>query len=199
MTLRSLFLLTGLVAIALAGREPLAKAALILGLPALAAPLLEDPAVRGVALYLAFDHAQADDAFRKAGRSSTYNRGLSLAATGDYPLSVAYFDAVLFANPADSEARDNRNAVAELAPGIEGVANNAGRIAATAIATPGGSPVDEIKRLGRQLDEGMRVADEAWLGALPDDPGLFLRLRLAAEHDRRVSLGLTAAEEVAPW
>lgn len=196
---RLAFLGTGIAALILAGSQPLAKAALILGLPGLAAPLLSDPSVQGVALYQAGDYAAADDAFRKAGRGSTYNRGLSLAATGDYALSRAYFDAVLFANPADSAARENRNIVAALAPQVQGEANNAGRIAAKSIATPGGSPVDEIKRLGRQLDAGRRVADAEWLQSLPDDPGRFLRLRLAAEHDRRVSMGLTAAEEVEPW
>lgn len=196
---RLAFLGTGIAALIFAGGQPLAKAALILGLPGLAAPLFSDPSVQGVALYQAGDYAGADDAFRKAGRGSTYNRGLSLAATGDYALSRAYFDAVLFANPADSAARENRNIVAALAPQVQGEANNAGRIAAKSIATPGGSPVDEIKRLGRQLDAGRRVADAEWLQSLPDDPGRFLLLRLAAEHDRRVSMGLTAAEEVEPW
>ncbi|MFT4151563.1 MAG: hypothetical protein QM656_15285 [Paracoccaceae bacterium] len=197
--IRAALFVAGIAALALAGREPLAKAAFILHLPGLAAPLLDDPAVRGVALYQAGDWQGADDAFRQAGRGSTYNRGLSLAATGDYPLSRAYFDAVLFANPADSAARENRNVVAALVPPTLGEGNAAGRIAATAIATPGGSPVNEIKRLGRSLDEGRRVADAEWLASLPDDPAEFLRLRLAAEHERRVSLGLTAADEVAPW
>lgn len=199
MRLAPLTLALGLAALAVAGRAPLAKLALVLHLPGLAAPLLDDPAVRGVALYQAGDYPAADQAFQQAGRGSTYNRGLSLAATGDLPLSRAYFDAVLFANPADSEARENRNLVAGLIPPTQGVANNAGRIAATAIATPGGSPVDEIKRLGRPLDAGRLVADAEWLASLPDDPGLVLRLRLAQEHDRRIAMGQTAAEEVEPW
>lgn len=190
---------SGLILLALAGAEPLAKLALAAGLPGLAVPLLADPAVRGVALYRAGDLAAADGAFRQAGRGSTYNRGLSLAATGNYPLSRAYFDAVLFANPADSQARENRNAVNALIPPNLGEANAAGRIAVTAIATPGGSPVDEIKRLGRPLDEGRRVADADWLASLPDDAGEFLRLRLLAENQRRLSMGLTPPEEGDPW
>ena len=191
--------LAGAAALALAGRAALAKLLLILHLPGLAAPLLDDPAVRGVALYRAGDYAAADDAFRAAGRGSTYNRGLSLAATGDYPLSLAYFDAVLFTNPADSMARENRNVVNALVPPLLGEANAAGRIAAEAIAVSGGSPVDEIKRLGRHLDEGRRVADADWLAGLSDDPGEFLRLRLEAEHKRRLSMGLTAPEGGDPW
>lgn len=197
--IRLALILAGVLALALAGARPLAKAAFILHLPGLAAHLLDDPAVRGVALYQSGDWQGADDAFRAAGRGSTYNRGLSLAATGDYALSRAYFDAVLFTNPADSQARENRNVVAALVPPTIGEGNDSGRIAATAIAIPGGSPVDEIKRLGRQLDEGRRVADAEWLASLPDDPGTFLRLRLAAEHTRRVSMGLTATEEGDPW
>lgn len=197
--IRLMLTVAGLGALGFAGKASLAKLLLIAGLPGLAAPLLNDPAVQGVAYYRAGDFAAADDAFRKAGRGSTYNRGLSLAATGDYDLSVAYFDAVLFANPADSEARENRNVVSELVPKNRGEANNAGRIAVDSIAVPGGSPVDEIKRLGRPLDEGRRVADAEWLENLPDDPGEFLRLRLAEEHKRRLSMGLTAPEGGDPW
>lgn len=196
--IRAGLILTGLLALGVAGKEPLAKILLIGGLPGVAAPLLDDPAVKGVALYRAGDWQGADDAFRTAGRGSTYNRGLSLAATGNYPLSRSYFDAVLFANPADSEARENRNAVNALIPPHLGEANAAGRIAADAIAVPGGSPVDEIKRLGRPLEEGSRVADADWLATLPDDPGEFLRLRLEAEHKRRVAMGLSA-EGGDPW
>lgn len=195
---RALFAL-GAIAVVVAGKAPLAKMLLVAGLPGLAAPLIGDPAARGVALYRAGDFAGADDAFRTAGRGSTFNRGLSLAATADYPLSRAYFDAVLFANPADSEARENRNLVNALIPPVLGEANDAGRIAAESIAVPGGSPVDEIKRLGRPLEEGSRVADAAWLETLQDDPGEFLRLRLAAEYKRRLSLGLTPPEGGDPW
>lgn len=197
--IRVALLLAGVIAMVLAGAQPLAKLALVAGLPGLAAPLLADPAVRGVALYLAGDYPEADDAFRTAGRGSTYNRGLSLAVTGVLPLSRSYFDAVLFANPADSQARDNRNHVNALIPPTIGEAVGVGRIAVTAIAVPGGSPVEEIKRLGRPLDEGRRVADAEWLATLPDDPGEFLRLRLAEEHKRKLSLGLTAPEDGDPW
>ena len=84
----------GVAALAAAGPASLGRLALMAGLPGLAAPLIADPAVKGVALYEAGRYPEADDAFRTAGRGSTYNRGLSLAATGDYPLSRAYFDAI---------------------------------------------------------------------------------------------------------
>lgn len=189
----------GLGALALAGPEPIGRLALMAGWPGLAARLIAEPGARGVALFRAGDFAGADAAFKAAGRTATFNRGASLAALGNYPLSRAYFDAVLFANPADSRARENRSLVDALIPVIEGEGNAAGRIAVRAIATPGGSPVDEVKRLGRPLDAGRRVADEAWLRGLPDDQGAFLRLRLAGEHARRMSMGLTPPEAGDPW
>lgn len=197
--MRIALFLSGLLALMLAGKAPLAKLLILAGLPAFAAPLLEDPAIRGVALYQAGEYQAADDAFRAAGRVSTYNRGLSLAMTGDLPLSLAYFDAVLFANPADSIARENRNAVNALVPPHLGEANAAGRIAAKVIASPTGVPFDEIKRLGKPLDAGGRVADGTWLESIQDDPGEFLRLRLEAEHLRRLSMGLTAPDQGDPW
>lgn len=188
--------LTGALCLVLAGAAPLAKLLLLIGLPSLAAPLLSDPAVQGVAYYRAQNFAAADAAFKAAGRGSTYNRGLSLAVTGDYPLAVAYFDAVLFGTPSDSEARENRNLVNALVPPHIGAANDAGRIAAESAPRV---PLTEGARLQRPLDAGRRVADDEWLEALADDPGEFLTLRLQAEYQRRLSMGLTPPEEGDPW
>lgn len=190
----------GLAALVMAGPTALGRLALMAGLPGPASALIADPAVRGVALYEAGRFAEADDAFRAAGRGSTYNRGLSLAATGDYALSRAYFDAVLFAAPGDSEARENRNVVAALVPPVLGAGNESGRISVKPIALPGGPPTDaDPRRLGRPLDAGGLVADANWLATIPDDPGEFLRLRLADEHRRRLSLGQTPPEEGDLW
>jgi Ca-activated chloride channel family protein len=190
----------GVAALVAAGSDALGRLALMAGMPAVAAPLISDPAVRGVALYRAGKYQEADDAFRAAGRGSTYNRGLSLAATGHYPLARAYFDAVLFAAPGDSEARENRAVVSALIPPVVGSGNEAGRINVTPIAVPGGMPVDETTLVhGRRLDAGGLVADQSWLETIPDDPGEFLRLRLADEHRRRLSLGQTPPEEGDLW
>ena len=197
--IRSALIVTGLVALIASGGDARGKLALLLRLPGLAAQSVSSPDVRGVMLYDAGDYAAADASFQQAGRGSTYNRGLSLAATGNYPLSRAYFDAVLFANPSDSQARENRNVVNALIPPLQGEGNGTGRIATVVIATPGGSPVAEARRLGRPLDEGKRVADAAWLATLPDDPGEFLRLRLRDEYGRRLSMGLTAPDKGDPW
>ncbi|PZQ51538.1 MAG: hypothetical protein DI556_05125 [Rhodovulum sulfidophilum] len=187
----TLLLLVALAAIALPGRDAWGRLAYAAGMPGVAARLLADPSARGVALYRSGDYAGADRAFAAAGRVATYNRGLSLAATGDYKLSRAYFDAVLFANPADSEARANRALVDALVPPVIGAGDGTGRIAARMRPLPGG----RFSHEQRPLDEGRRVADDAWLATLPDDPGEFLRLRLADEYTRRVSLGLIPPQE----
>ena len=190
----------GLAALAVAGPAALGRLALMAGLPGLAAPLLADPSVDGVALYRAGRYPEADDAFRAAGRSATFNRGVSLAAIGDYPLARAYFDAVLFAMPGDSEARENRNLVAALIPPVLGEGNESGRISVTPIAIAGGTAVEEAPLgYGRRLDAGGLVADAAWLATIPDDPGELLRIRLADEHRRRLSLGQTPPEEGDLW
>ncbi|MEI4472732.1 hypothetical protein [Frigidibacter sp. MR17.24] len=181
-----------------AGPGAAGKLLLALGLPGPAAALVRDPAARGAALWLAGDYARADAAFAEAGRSATYNRGLSLAMTGEYALARAYFDAVLFANPADSEARDNRAVVDRLAPKVQGEANSAGRIAARSRA-PDGPPVELFSAVSRPLDEGRIVPDDDWLATLPDDPGAFLRLRLADEYSRRLAMGFTPPEAGDPW
>jgi len=195
-----LLALAGVAALAAAGPAALGRLALMAGLPGLAAPLLSDPAVKGVALYRAGRYPQADAAFAAAGRSATFNRGVSLAATGDYPLARAYFDAVLFAAAGDSEARENRTLVDALIPPVIGLGNEAGRIAVKPITNPDGVPTEsDPRRLRRPLDEGGRVADEAWLATIQDDPGEFLRLRLEDEHRRRLSLGQTPPEEGDLW
>src|SRR6478735_2049729 len=151
MRLPLLLAAAGAVAIAVAGPAALGRLALMADLPGLAAPLLTDPAVKGVALYRA----------------------------GHYPLARAYFDAVLFAAAGDSEARENRNLVDALIPPVIGVGNEAGRIAVKPIATPGGMPTDADTHVhGKRLDAGGLVADSAWLATIDDDPGEFLRLRL---------------------
>ncbi len=196
--LRLWLALAGIAALAAGGGAGAGKLALVLGAPGLAAKLIAEPSARGVALYQARDYAAADRAFADAGRSSTYNRGLSLAALGDYALSVAYFDAVLFANPVDAQARDNRAVVARYAPVVVGESDGHGRIAVK-VRPSEEPPVESFSHLRKPLDEGGRVADDAWLDGLADDPGEFLRLRLADENQRRISLGFVPHEGGDPW
>lgn len=194
----------GALCIGLAGPQALGRVALIADLPHLAAHLLTDPLERGVALYRAGDYAAADAAFAGSGRSQTYNRGLSLAATGDYPLSVAYFDAVLFANPADAEARRNRELVRSMYPPHQGDSVVPGRIEGhgglgPAEETPQTTAGIQDPETRRKVEARGVVASDEWLATISDDPGEFLRLRLKAEHDRRASQGLIRPPESEPW
>lgn len=194
----------GATCLVLAGPQALGRLALLAGLPRPATVLLTDPLEKGVALYRAGEYAAADAAFAGSGRSQTYNRGLSLAATGDYPLSVAYFDAVLFANPADAEARRNRDLVRGMYPPMQGDSIVPGRIEGHG----GLGPAEETAQTTagiqdpethRKIDARGVVASDEWLATISDDPGEFLRLRLKAEYDRRAGQGLIRPREVEPW
>lgn len=197
--------LAGVAALVLAGPQALGRLALHAGWNGAAAALLSDPAARGVALYRLGDHAAADAAFARAGRTQTYNRGLSLAAVGDYPLAVAYFDAMLFANPADEQARRNRDLVAAMYPPEMGESTVPGRIRGA-----GGLPSDDVQiadllanlsgpEWERRLDAKGLAATDQWLDTIVDDPGEFLSLRIRAEFERRARLGLIRPEEGDPW
>ncbi|MGR3403918.1 hypothetical protein, partial [Paracoccus sp. (in: a-proteobacteria)] len=139
-----LILAAGLAALAAAGPSALGRLALRAGWDGAAVRLLDDPAARGVALFRLGDYKAADEAFAAAGRGQTYNRGLSLAATRKYALSVAYFDATLFANPADGQARSNRDLVAALAPVVEGESTAPGRIKGAGGAPAGDRPITDL-------------------------------------------------------
>ncbi|TRW97314.1 hypothetical protein FNJ84_07275 [Paracoccus sp. M683] len=199
--------LAGLACLIAAGPEALGRLVLRAGAGGMAVPLLDDPAARGVALFRAGHWADADAAFARAGRSETYNRGLSLAATGDYPLSVAYFDAVLFSNPADADARRNRDLVVAMFPPPPGESSAPGRLLGVGgkesndaapqpgLSTPGASDPDWQRALSAR---GITASDD-WLATISDDPGEFLTLRLQAEYKRREALGLIRPDEGQPW
>ena len=197
--------LAGLAALAVAGPGALGRLALHAGLDRPAALLLSDPAARGVALYRLGDHAGADAAFAQAGRTQTYNRGLSLAAVGDYPLSVAYFDAMLFANPADEQARRNRDLVAAMYPPERGDSTVPGRIKGAGGLDAGDIPISDLlanasgPEWERRLDAKGLAATDQRLDTITDDPGEFLKLRIRAEFDRRAQMGLIRPEEGDPW
>lgn len=198
----------GALCLAAAGPDAWGRLALRAGATTLAMPFLTDPAAEGVAHYKAGEWQEADEAFSRAGRSETYNRGLSLAATGDYPLSVAYFDAVLFSNPSDAEARRNRDLVVRMYPPEQGDSVAPGRLLGAGgkrgdgapplpgLANPTG-PSDPDWR--RMMQARGVAASEDWLATISDDPGEFLALRLQAEYRRRETLGLIRPREGQPW
>lgn len=206
-----LAVLAGLAVLAavLAGPAAFARLAYAAGYPGLALPWLTDEAVRGAALYDLGRYREADDTFRRIGRRVTYNRGNSLAATGDYALSAAYFDAVLFANRFDADARHNREVVGALVPPHQGEAVGRGRIrahldaqgveVAAFDADNPHVPVVASDDIRKSVDARTLAASEDWLETLDDAPGEYLQKRLLAEYDRRRALGRPAPQEASPW
>ena len=212
----SLVLVAAALCAAAAGPEAWAKLIWRVGRPDLALPLISDEGARGGALYAAGRYGEADAAFAAIGRSATYNRGLSLAMTGDYDLAVAYFDAVLFANRYDADARRNRDLVAALVEPVTGEAMGHGRIE-TVLSEAGietsafdpddpSQPIEAAQRDPLRADTRRPVtgernvaADADWLDTLADAPGEYLRGHLDAEMERRRRDGEAHAEEPDPW
>lgn len=195
----------GLACMLAAGPAAWGRLLLRLGAPGTAARVLDDPAARGLALYRAGDYAGADAAFAEAGRSQTFNRALTLAATGQHALSVAYADAVLFANPSDDEARRLRDLVDAMVPKTTGETTVPGRLPGAGGLAPGdpmeapiiASTPDPTWK--KPIEARGFAASDAWLETLADDPGEFLRLRLRKEYERRAGLGLLRPEEAEKW
>ncbi|POF34800.1 hypothetical protein [Roseibium marinum] len=197
-------LLIGLACLVLAGPAAWGRIALWAGAPG-AAALLSTPAEQGLALYREGNYQAADAALALAGRGQTFNRALTLAATGKHALSVAYFDAVLFVAPADAEARRLRDLVGAMVPKTRGDSDAPGRLTGHGGRTgqgetsPWGWPGTPDPEWQRRVTERGFAASDAWLETISDDPGEFLRLRLEKEYERRAALGLIRAEEAEPW
>lgn len=59
--------------------------------------------------------------------------------------------------------------------------------------------LEDSVRMGRPTDMQSVQADRQWLKTLPDDPGRFLKLRVAAEHNRRVEARTAPPITGDPW
>lgn len=82
------------------------------GHPRQAQQLARDPAWRGVAAYRAGDYpAAAAELQRAAGTDASYNRGNALAKARHYRQAIAAYDEALKLDPANADARANRQAV----------------------------------------------------------------------------------------
>lgn len=198
-----------------AGRDAWAKLIWMSGAPQLAYPLLSHPAAKAAALYEMGRYDQADAKFAEVGRSATYGRALSLAMTGKYELSVAYFDAVLFSNQYDKDAKYNREIVNSLVEPVIGEAAGHGRIEvklrAAGVNTVEFDPdkptqaivakdaTDGVRRLDRDVDNRTVSAGEDWLETLADAPGAYLGGRLHAEMERRIDAGEAHKLEPIEW
>ena len=76
--------------------------------------LARDPAWRGVAAYRAGDYAAAADALQHApGSDAAYNRGNALAKAQQYRQAIEAYDQALQLDPANADAKANRQAVEE--------------------------------------------------------------------------------------
>jgi len=212
--MRSAVILAGLglsvAAAIVAGPDAFGRLALALQMPGLAASLIETPHARGVALFEAGRYDEADLAFEAAGRDATYDRGMSLAMTGRYADAIAYFDAVLFAEPSDADARHNREVLSKLVPDVVGESNSIDGVPANVLGEESAAVATErdiLKGLTLAEQRGvmdprvkrMTAATEAWLTTLTDEPALYLKRRIKAEYERRQDLGLANPPEDNAW
>ncbi|MBX2854091.1 MAG: hypothetical protein KTR21_03835 [Rhodobacteraceae bacterium] len=222
----SLLLLTSLAlggAFALGGSDTFARAALWAGAPQLAERLAASPMLRGLSLYQRGRYNDAEEAFRQAGAPAAFNRGAALARAGRYRESIAVYRAVILRDPGDEQARFNLDVVLALyeapvgspLPGDKVGGDGSAPVGSTPSLTQvagggrGESGGNVVARADRQTalsrrhvrrgHDGRRiVANERWLATLQDQPGLYLKANIAAEHARRVERGLAMPPAEAP-
>ena len=195
-------------AFGLNGAAPFGRLALSLGLSGPAAVLLDDPQWRGIALYRAGRFEEAAEAFRAAGPKASFNRGNALTRAGRYREAVAAYDAALYRTPGHDAVRYNRDLVSPLVTAVVGEVRAGGRIAAgssTDGPTRDGKTVEpvpaepNISDVRRAFDGQSIIASRQWLTTLADDPGRYLKLRIAAERRQRRDAGLAAPPAEQPW
>jgi Ca-activated chloride channel homolog len=93
-------------------RDQQAAQALHAGDAKQAQQLARDPAWRGAAAYRAGDYAAAAQALQQApGGDAAYNLGNALAKQGEYQKALAAYDHALQLDPANADAKANRQAV----------------------------------------------------------------------------------------
>ena len=222
-TLLLLALLALVGAFALGGADTFARAALWAGAPELAERLATDPMLRGISLYRRGDYNEAEESFRQAGSPAAFNRGAALARAGRYREAIAIYRAVILRDPGDEQARFNLALVLALyeapvgapLPGDEaggdgsaptGSTPSTSQVAGGGRGESGGNVVERFdrqtalaqRRVRRGHDGRRVVANQRWLATLPDQPGLYLKANIAAEHARRVERGLAMPPAEAP-
>lgn len=206
----ALILLTGGAAVALDGSAPFGRLALSLGFPRLAEPLLEDSHWKGVALFRQGRYQDAVAALRAAGPEGYYVRGNALAWAGRVKEAIEIYDAQIFRAPRDEDSHFNRKLLLDFAAVVgEGRLSDDGMTKGVVV----GAEADEAEKIdamteawNRWRESGRRtfsdqavVASKEWLTTLPDEPGLYLKLRLAAEHKRRFDARIGMAPAGEPW
>lgn len=196
------------------GTRPLSRVALDLGLADLSVALTDDPELRGEAHFRAGRYEMAVDAFAEANQP--YNLGLAAAWAGDYATALVAWDRVLAADPRDQETRANHKIVASLLAGmkfepmprfkqreVEGetveadIGKGKGRAEGDGDAANNRKSgfwmpkvvTNGLREVPNIFDEQYVAADRRWLATLEDQPGVYLRARLAAQQKRREAAG----------
>lgn len=147
-----------LVALALFGPQMLGHALLSLGLASAAAPVFDDPAWKGAALYAAGRWNEAAEAFA-ADAASAYNLGNALARAGRYEEAIAAFDRALAAHPDDEDAAFNKALLeAALRPEPKPASGGAEGVFANSPGTKAGGSRDRPPTEGRTSGFGEGLA-----------------------------------------
>lgn len=212
-------------ALVLGGTAPFGRLALALGLPGVAAPVLDDPAWKGVAHYRNGNFEAASRAF--GATNAGLNKGNAEARLGNYAAALEAYDTARMRG--DTLADANFDLVAAYYAGLAldpdtpiawftekdggedpAVESFVARGSARAASTGDGSTntgallgLPELQSRGRLgvrkvFDDKFMVANRRWLTALEDVPGEYLAARIVMEYKRRKKLGLTPREPEDP-
>lgn len=207
----------------LLGPAPLGRVLMAAGLPGAALPLLNDPRDRGEALFRSGDFARASAAFAMA--KDDYNMGLASAWSGNYAEALVAWDRYIAMHPDDREVKANHALITGLLAGTEfqPVADPGAitREGPELLADPGQGGAraagsgDEannaktgfwmpdiasegLRRVPKIFDAQFVAANRRWLETLEDQPGRYLRARLAAEQKARGAAGTARPEPEDP-
>lgn len=196
-----LIALTSVGAIALNGAAPFGRIMLSLGYPALAESMLKDPVWKGIALYRQGKFEAAVEMLREAGPEGYFYRANALARLGRYVPAVEVIDAHIYRIPNDTIARENREVFAELGKVVgEGRDGQAGMPVALLVSAEKDALQLWREQGGRKkFSDQAIIASQQWLTTLPDEPGLYMKLRIAAEQEQRILSGNAMPPADSPW
>jgi Ca-activated chloride channel homolog len=82
------------------------------------------------------------------------------------------------------------------ATGSAGDSDGVGRTSVTEAVVAKAMEAVRKREMGKSFDASSVSPSRQWLKTIDDDPGRYLKLRLAAEHARRVAIGQAVPEEV---
>ncbi len=203
------------------------RLALRFGMPEAARSLLTEGPWSGVAAYRAGDFDAAATVFTELGEPGAFNRGNAYALAGSYAAALVAYDAAMVFDPNDRAALFNAGIITELYAGtkLEGVPlrfeakkrtgetinapdgqGNARAQGQGDEATNAGTSFDMptllnsgLRRVPKIFDDKYIAANERWLRSMQDEPGVYLRARLAEEKKQRDAAGLSPSEESDGW